>query len=339
MKKMIFTLVAAIACATATFAQSSLVATLNHENTISVFTGQNALVDAMTAAVDGDLVTLSSGTFTASDLRKGVTLRGTGIAEDKVTGQYITRVQGQFYLNVPATATHQLTVEGINFTGTMRFSGRADNAVFNKCQFNQVNYAESVEYASNWKFTNCYITNGFSLADNVESSVTFLNSYVFNPTTGTQSKSGTMEFVNCIVQSGTIGFSSLYNGSFTNCIIYNNQSTGTKNLLDSNMAYNCIGYTNSETTSVFENINKASNTDLTTDQHNTLFKEGTFYELTDAAKSAYIGNDGTEVGLYGGVLPYTTRIMNPQITKCNVAKKTTTDGKLSVDIEVKAVTE
>lgn len=59
-------------------------------------------------------------------------------------------------------------------------------------------------------------------------------------------------------------------------------------------------------------------------------------ELTDEAKTKYLGTDGTEVGIYGGSLPFEARISNPQITKLNVASKSTADGKLSVDIEVKA---
>lgn len=58
-------------------------------------------------------------------------------------------------------------------------------------------------------------------------------------------------------------------------------------------------------------------------------------ELTDEAKTTYLGMDGKEVGLYGGNLPYDENPSNPQITKCNVAAKSTADGKLSVDIEVK----
>ena len=46
------------------------------------------------------------------------------------------------------------------------------------------------------------------------------------------------------------------------------------------------------------------------------------------------GTDGTEVGIYGGSLPYDPTPTNPQITKFNVAAKSTADGKLSVDIEV-----
>ena len=61
-----------------------------------------------------------------------------------------------------------------------------------------------------------------------------------------------------------------------------------------------------------------------------------FFELTDTAAQTYLGNDGTQVGIYGGVLPYDENPLNPRITRCNVASKTTADGKLSVDIEVTA---
>ncbi len=60
------------------------------------------------------------------------------------------------------------------------------------------------------------------------------------------------------------------------------------------------------------------------------------FQLTDAAKTQYLGTDGTEIGIYGGSLPFDPTTSNPQITKCNVASKSTADGKLSVDIEVNA---
>lgn len=60
------------------------------------------------------------------------------------------------------------------------------------------------------------------------------------------------------------------------------------------------------------------------------------YKLTEAAKALIKGTDGTEVGIYGGNLPYDPTPTNPQISKFNVAAKTTADGKLSVDIEVKS---
>jgi hypothetical protein len=40
--------------------------------------------------------------------------------------------------------------------------------------------------------------------------------------------------------------------------------------------------------------------------------------------------------MHGGVLPYDATPSYPQITRMNVANKTTADGKLSVEIEVSA---
>ena len=59
-------------------------------------------------------------------------------------------------------------------------------------------------------------------------------------------------------------------------------------------------------------------------------------ELLDEVKSNYIGTDSTEIGIYGGLYPYSPITTGPQITKCNVAPRASADGKLSIEIEVKA---
>ena len=83
----------------------------------------------------------------------------------------------------------------------------------------------------------------------------------------------------------------------------------------------------SSVSSVFKTYNATSGTYIT-DLYD--------FTLTDEAAAKYLGNDGTQVGIYGGSLPYDENPTIPQITKCNVASKSTADGKLSVDIEVKA---
>lgn len=107
-------------------------------------------------------------------------------------------------------------------------------------------------------------------------------------------------------------------------------------------AYNCIVLTFCN--NYFENIPNTTNKILT--DYTAFFKTYTgdeldkldseTFELTDEAKTKYLGTDGTEVGIYGGILPFDPTPTNPQITKCNVASKSTADGKLSVDIEVRA---
>jgi hypothetical protein len=104
---------------------------------------------------------------------------------------------------------------------------------------------------------------------------------------------------------------------------------------------NMVSYCAATSENVFR-YNKLGNKIIEADNNsyganfNALFKPDTYYELTNEAKTEYVGQDGKEMGIYGGNLPFETRILSPQITKCNVAAKTTADGKLSVDIEVKA---
>ncbi len=73
-----------------------------------------------------------------------------------------------------------------------------------------------------------------------------------------------------------------------------------------------------------------------TTSNNTYVQDRYNFKLTDEAAAKYLGTDGTQVGMYGGNLIYDENPTIPQITKCNVAAKSTADGKLSVDIEVKA---
>lgn len=97
------------------FAQTSMMATLNHEGTISTFYGTLALRQAHAAAVSGDVITLSSGTFLSTDITKAVTIRGAGM---EVTKAYDivnepTVLTGDFKIKIPAEDTGRLTLEGI----------------------------------------------------------------------------------------------------------------------------------------------------------------------------------------------------------------------------------
>ena len=94
---------------------------------------------------------------------------------------------------------------------------------------------------------------------------------------------------------------------------------------------------------LFSNQTNTTNWNLGSTAYSNIFKtsDGSYndnetFELADAAKIKYLSADGKQVGMYGGDLPFTATPTNPQITKCNVAAKSTADGKLSVDIEVSA---
>ena len=58
------------------------------------------------------------------------------------------------------------------------------------------------------------------------------------------------------------------------------------------------------------------------------------YTLKEEIAASFLGDDGTEVGLYGGLYPYNTKPNYMIVKKCNVASRATVDNKLSVEIEV-----
>ena len=57
------------------------------------------------------------------------------------------------------------------------------------------------------------------------------------------------------------------------------------------------------------------------------------FELTPTAAATYLGDDGKQVGIYGGTNPFDPTPSNPQIKKFTV-DSSVNSGKLSVKINV-----
>ena len=60
------------------------------------------------------------------------------------------------------------------------------------------------------------------------------------------------------------------------------------------------------------------------------------FELTDSASTVFLGGDGTQVGIYGGVFPFNPDPSYPVISKFEVSNKTDADGKIRVRVEVES---
>ena len=330
MKKFFLSLVVAMIGTTATFAQNTLVATLTHGDNISIYYGVNALREAHEAATSGDIINLSGGAFPAVDITKGITLRGAGI--DAANPTY---VNSNFTINIPEEETERILVEGIRFTETIQFIGRTSNAYFLKCQFSNV-WIENESFDKNMTFVNCKITSQFS--NRGTSSFQFVNSYVANVMFHNDNSSAT--FANCIIKPN-IGYECHFikNSQLFNCIIDHSVDYNNTNPPSTTQATNCVvvNYWNVfyESQANTGCVGDVSYEDMFKDYTGTYSDEQTF-ELTDEAMTKYLGTDGTQVGMYGGVMPYSSTPTYPQITKMNVANKTTADGKLSVEIEVSA---
>ena len=314
MKKFVLSMVLALVCVAMSFAQNMMVATLTHGDEIKMYYGSYAYQQAMNDADHGDVINLSGGGFQATNITKAVSLRGAGIDSGNPT--YIIN---DFNVQIPTTTSERLSAEGIYFSGTMNVSDTLMNAYFLKSYLKQIRITEFRDNLENAQFVNCkvmsvYLYEGSSTAQ-------FVNSYVNGYKTN---KSVSASFINCVITNSF----EIYNSTLINCIyIFKSNNS----LSASNTVNNCVT-TNSLSfyTITAGSNNKNANMSIFID-------EDPLNDLTDEAKAEYLGGDGTPVGMYGGTLPFNTTPSYPQITKMNVANKTTADGKLSVEIEVSAV--
>lgn len=349
MKKLFLSLVATL-IATVSFAQTSLLATLSHDGTISTYYGTTALKDALTDATHGDAITLSAGQFLGANITKAITLRGAGmsIRNDSINAHESTIVQGDFDVNITDSVSQRVTVEGIYFTSKLTYKNKVRNALFMKSRFGSITSTDGT--LVNSYFIHCRVAEGITLTEN--SNACMVNCVVWNPYNRSTSATN-FEFDNCVLSFRNSGYAgNVINSYYKNCIVMVNTNAGSGYantvIPYSCTAVNCVGMSNYGSTSSYSNniflyMDSKNTTNVNIAKPADIFKEGNMayndthtYELTDAAKTKYIGTDGKQVGLYGGSIPYEEDPTTPQITKCNVAAKSTADGKLSVDIEVKA---
>lgn len=321
------------------FAQQQM-ATLNHNDTITVFYGNYALRDAHNAAVAGDIVTLSPGTFEKCDITKPITLRGAGATIDTIAGTYPTLITGDFKLDISKDPEHCLTMEGICISQQVTVN-KLYNAKFIRCNMYSMWHSANSSYpafvAENIEIINCIMRELNVHNFSNESSFTFVNTILVY----SSDFDLPVQFINSLVILNSS--SSCANASAYNSII--TRRGGSEKLSSSSNAYNCIfiknnsGYnypifdnTTNNTNVTYNNLNEVFETWHSCTSSNFSFDER--YILKEEIATSFLGSDGTEVGIHGGMFPFDTRPSYMVVKKCNVANKSTIDGKLSVDIEV-----
>jgi hypothetical protein len=331
MRRIILSFVLSLLCAGVMFAQRTLVATLTHGTETSQFYGSYALQAAYEAAVSGDIINLSGGAFQAVGIKKSVILRGAGIDVEKPT-----YIKNSFSINIPEEDTNRFSMEGIRCTSDVDIYDTFCNPYFLKCQFEKSFTFKSFKGALTRKsiVANCKLVGGASIQGRDD--VQFVNCYLnsFYNSLG----DATPVLVNCIIYGGN-GISNAKSSQLLNSIICGKNNSSS--LPSTAVATNCVAVNFKDSYDIFKDLEDKEG--CTTSTLAEVFKnfDGTYtddqtFELTDAAQKTLLGTDGTQVGLYGGMLPYDSTPSYPQITKMNAGSKATADGKLSVDIEVNA---
>ena len=328
MKKVLLSLVATL-IATMSLAQNGLVASLSHEGNVTYYYGVTALTQAVEAAASGDIINLSGGSFTATNITQGITVRGAGI--DSAAPTYIN---GDFDINI-TDDTNRFMMEGIKCANKMNLKGSYTNPFFLKCTFNQVAFTTEGDNIKNIMFVNCKIPSGFSAGGN--STCNLIS--CFTGGLG-QFHNATITAMNCIVEDNYYYNNYLRQCQFFNCIFVSSNGRPYAKIPNSSQATDCISV-NFGDHDFFSELSVRTGCPTTSLKFGAVFKTftGTYtdeetFELTETAKTTYLGTDGLEIGLYGGLQPYNSTPSYPLITTMNVDKETTPEGKLGVTIEV-----
>jgi len=317
------------------------ITTLQHAGTTKVFYGTTSFVDAYTASTKGDTLLLSVGTFTPpASIIKSLTIIGAGYFPDSVSVKKRTSISGTINIGKGADYLH---IEGAYITGDVSYLSnlssdtitilslsrcRATNIVFNGCnckyreciidgniEFRNFGYNSAIENniikgkVSNIKKNSIITNNIFLTTDNP---FEYVNSSVINNNIILRNNTSYILFgVDCSNNSCN---NNLFVGSSTlnKSSIYSINNTGNNN------------YQNIQQSEIF--INQSGN----------LFDFTHNYHLKSPIN--YIGTDGTQVGLYGGLIPFKDGgyPSNPQIIYKSVDTKTDTNGNLKINFTVKA---
>ena len=343
MKKIFFFTLVLNFCIAATAQQQ--MAILSHNDSLSAFYGFNAFIDACSVAENGDIITLSSGTFNAESINKAITIRGNGFEEDTIAGTSPTILtkgsgNGNINLNIPFDSLYGLTLEGIRVTTNFdysylsapkftrcrfgKFSGGYEtnmiDAVFTNCVIDEMNLYYGAPYAThrNTRFVNCVILSFTGRTPN--------NCKMYNCIAGLSNSD-----ISAVREDGPTY-------TCTNCIFFSNSPSNAND--NTSNCFNCIGINTGSDASLSYFSNTLHNNHNFFGFHSvfTFFEGqlnyGMYFDLLDTITSTITGNDGTEIGVYGGMVPFTSRVNSSRYVRCNVAPHTTLDGKLSVDIEV-----
>lgn len=348
MKKLFLILTAIVVNVGATFAQDTFVATLEHNGEYTNFYNTQALSKAHDAAEDGDIITLSAGAFSCPTITKGVTIRGIGLGH----GQKHTTITTAVDVYAQDTS-RTVNLEGLYFNTTLNIysDGGAESAgrvnlIKSRCNAVNVLEKDSATEATTVKvsFYNCWLHGEFKSNSTNFTDVKILNSYISGRCyTNISNVSNTM-FRNCYLNFNNLN--SMQNSALENCIIRYSGDIGDREesrLPASASAINSISFTNNRNYdfyydhSAFEIISYAQNCsylgpglDL-----NTVFSDKANFILQEEFAKTYLGTDGKEVGMHGGI-GYTTKVRYPVISTLSIGndEKTTREGKLDVTIEL-----
>lgn len=317
MTKQLFLTVCLLIVSMAASAVTINKALLQHNGEVTLFDG-NDMQAAVNAAVDGDTIYLTLGTFKPFTINKKITVRGTG-TKSIIDGSVNISISGTpnltsnllEALKVSGDVTLNNSVSNLMFhkcliTGTVKLNGGVTEGTIKECQIGNISFGASID---NLYVDRCYITSTFTLSSTIKG-MTVVNTKLCEVKANSGATNNTT-FVNCNIYA-------LYTANFAGAIInsiiqspanqtahYNSYTLNSTVLINSvinKYAWNSSNYFSIGTSSVTDNCYFVNSQNYVSSYCNS------------NPDNSYTGTDGTIVGIYGGDTPY-EGLLPPSVPK------------------------
>lgn len=287
MKKFLLSMMA-LGCMMAAQGQNDVVtATLQHGNELTVFKMANALNEAVNAAVDGDVITLSEGVFNAAAIDgKSLTIYGAGFEDDDITGTRTTKINGQ--TNISGTISN-LHIEGC--VVSMGVSNcNIESLRVQNCNIGGISWSGSGTLLDMMLYSNVITGNIYGNSSFQFNSVVISNCYVGGEIAYFPTLSPVL-IDHCVLNKNGYGIYYYSNSIFAKNDIYI--------LSAETVVKNCIFYANRSFYAIDqENCYFNIGSGIFTDGDGGAYSADRTFEIQQP--DVWIGTDGTQIGLHGG---------------------------------------
>lgn len=349
MKKVFFSMVLAFMALMNVNAQDVQLATLQKTDGTQVFYGADAFKEAMEAAENGNTISLGAGAYNAANITKAVTIYGSGyeIATSETEQKYSTRLVGDFYIaldSVDNQPVKGLYLEGIYSNNRIMVKKHLEGASFVKCRFDTFDFWKddsNMMTSKDIQFLHCRFSQWFEPGESLNLSMN--NCVIW--WLGRNKDTSTIIISNSLIAHTICAFRGILKNSVIGDIdiegdvnnVHRKYGNNTGAVNSNSSIYNCVfcsEYALNEVKTQTGCIVGVNFGDLFGGTGNMqYYHDGHTYELTDEAKTTYLGTDGKEIGLYGGANPFSPILTIPRVVKKDIAAQTA-DGKLKVNIKV-----
>lgn len=316
---------------------------LHTSSGVSVFSSVNPFVDAYNNALDGDTIYLPGGSFVAPTMfDKQLYLFGVSYHPDSTLATSQTQITGNLILGENSDNSF---FEGIQFAEAIvvQTDISASYMTFKRCKLNKgFNFSGSgINFSINNAFIECIILLDLNCQNLTNSTIqnSFIGRRVNNTSSNQFSNNIFFSEENNTITGGVI--QSGNNNLFNNNIILDpngkfvRTGNGNGNIFNNNLFVGSslnVG-ANAILNNNYSGVNQE---DIFVDQTGFEFNFNHDYNLQQP--STYLGEDGTQVGVFGGIFPFKAGAVpiNPHISFKNISGSTNNNGELPIQINVNA---